>query len=151
MRQTTFSKGKERRWFLVDAEGATLGRIASRIATKLMGKDKPTFNKHSDDGDSVIVINAKNVKVTGKKLDKPFYWHTGWAGGIKQITIGERLESKFPERVLIKSVERMLGKGPLGRAQLRNLKVYAGSEHPHTAQNPIIWDIKSEHHMNKRD
>lgn len=151
MRQTTFSKGevKERGWFLVDAKDGVLGRLASKIASRLMGKMSPRFSTYANDGDCVVVVNAQHVKVTGNKLEKPFYWHTGYPGGIKSRTIQERLESKFPERVFIKAVQRMLGKGPLGRAQLRNLKVYAGNDHPHAAQNPQIWDLKSENRKNK--
>lgn len=160
MRQTTFPKGKNncqmngveqiaRKWYLVDAKDATLGRLASRIATKLMGKDKATFTSYANDGDGVVVINARHIKVSGNKLEKPFYWHTGYAGGIKSRTIAERLESD-PCHVIMKAVQRMLGKGPLGRAQLKNLRVYADAEHANSGQKPIAWDVKSEHKMNTR-
>jgi large subunit ribosomal protein L13 len=158
MRQTTFPKGKSinevgnsRVWYLVDAKDATLGRIASRIAFKLLGKDKPTYTQYSNDGDGVVVINARYIKVSGNKLEKPFYWHTGYAGGIKQRTIKERLESHDPGCVITTAVKRMLGKGPLGRAQLKNLRVYADGEHKQLGQKPLTWDIKAEHKMNVRN
>ena len=152
MRQTTFPKGKllQKKWYLVDAKDAVLGRLASRIAKRLLGKDNPNFSTYVDDGAGVIVINARYIKVTGNKLEKPFYWHTGYAGGIKQITIQETLESKFPERVLMRAVKRMLGKGPLGREQLKNLRIFADSHHTHQAQKPEAWNVVSEHVMNKR-
>lgn len=156
MRQTTFPKGESnsgnaRVWYLVDAKGATLGRLASRIAFKLLGKDKVTYTKYNNHGDGVIVINARHIKVSGNKLEKPFYWHTGYAGGIKQRTIEERLNSHDPGCVMMKAVERMLGKGPLGRAQLKNLRVYADEEHKQMGQKPLVWDLKSEHKMNVRN
>lgn len=152
MRQTTFPKGKQpaKKWYLVDAKDAVLGRLASRIAIKLLGKDNPAFATYVDDGAGVIVINARHIKVTGNKLEKPFYWHTGYAGGIKQITIEQTLESKFPERVLMRAVKRMLGKGPLGRDQLKNLRIFADEMHTHAAQKPEIWNVAQEHKMNKR-
>ena len=155
MRQTTFPKGKangmagqERKWYLVDAKDAILGRIASRIAIKLLGKDEPGYTSYANNGSGVIVINARHIKVTGNKMEKPFYWHTGYAGGIKQRTIEERLESKDPSQVLMKAVQRMLGKGPLGRAQLKNLRIYPDADHANKGQKPEVWDLKSEHRMN---
>jgi len=152
MRQTTFPKGKPeaKKWYLVDAKDAVLGRIASKIASRLMGKDNPRFATYQNDGACVVVINARHIKVTGDKLNKPFYWHTGYAGGIKQITIQESLDSKNPSQVLMRAVKRMLGKGPLGRAQLKNLRIFADEDHSHVAQNLQTWDLISEHRMNKR-
>ena len=158
MRQTTFPKGNDikqamsaRTWYLVDAKDATLGRIASRIAMKLLGKDEPTFATYTNTGSGVIVINARHIKVSGKKLDKPFYWHTGYAGGIKSRTIQERLESHDPGQVLMKAVERMITRSPLGRARMKNLRIYPDGEHANIGQKPVAWDLKSEHKMNTRE
>ena len=126
----------KRDWVLVDATDKTLGRLATRIATVLRGKHKPEFTPNCDTGDYVVVINAEKIRVTGKKVtDKIYYRHTGWVGGIKSETLGQMLE-KHPERALEKAVKGMLPKGPLGYAQFRKLKVYAGDQHPHTAQQP---------------
>ena len=139
----------EKNWVLIDAEGVVLGRLASLIAMRLRGKHKATFTPHMDMGDNVIVINAEKVQMTGKKrTDKNYYWHTGHPGGIKSRTAGELLEGRFPERVLTKAVQRMLPGGPLSRKQMTNLRVYAGSEHPHEAQSPEVIDVKS---MNKKN
>ena len=125
-----------RTWFVVDLDGQTLGRAATRIAHVLRGKHKPTFTPHVDDGDYVIVINAAKVHLTGRKLDqKTYYRHTGYVGGLKATTAGEMLAKK-PEEVIRKAVKGMLPRGPLGRAQLRKLKVFAGPEHEHGAQQP---------------
>lgn len=133
----------EKKWFVVDAEGVVLGRLATILALRLRGKHKPTFTPHMDTGDNIIVINAEKVKITGKKGDQSiFYWHTGYVGGIKERTQNEILASKFPNRVLENAVRRMLPKNTMGRDILKNLKVYAGTEHPHAAQNPEI-DRKS--------
>jgi large subunit ribosomal protein L13 len=128
----------EKKWIVVDAENAVVGRLASFIANRLRGKHLPTYTPHVDCGDFVVVINADKVKFTGAKLtDKVYYWHTGHPGGIKERTADKILGGKFPERILQKAVERMLPKeSPLARAQLSHLKVYAGAEHPHVAQNP---------------
>ena len=127
----------EKKWIVVDATDLVLGRLASYIANSLRGKNKPTYTPHLDCGDYVIVINADKVHMTGKKwTDKVFYWHTGYPGGIKSRTLNQIREGKFPERVIQKAVQRMIPKGPLGRAQLKNLHVYAGPEHPHQAQKP---------------
>lgn len=127
----------EKKWIVVDATDLVLGRLASYIAISLRGKNKPTYTPHLDCGDYVIVINADKVHMTGKKwTDKVFYWHTGYPGGIKSRTLNQIREGKFPERVIQKAVQRMIPKGPLGRAQLKNLHVYAGPEHPHQAQKP---------------
>jgi large subunit ribosomal protein L13 len=132
----------EKKWVLIDAEGLVVGRLASIIANRLRGKHKPTYTPHVDDGDNVIVINADKVVFTGKKYhDKKFYWHTGYPGGIKERTMRQTLEGRFPERVLEKAVERMIPRGPLGRRQMKNLRVYAGSEHPHEAQQPVTLDV----------
>jgi len=134
----------EKKWLLIDAEGLVVGRLASIIANRLRGKHKPTFTPHVDDGDNVIVINADKVVFTGKKYtDKKFYWHTGYPGGIKERTMRQTLEGRFPERVLEKAVERMVPRGPLGRRQMKNLKVYAGAAHPHEAQQPVVLDVAS--------
>ncbi len=141
----------EKKWLLIDAEGVVLGRLAARVATILRGKHKPSYTPHMDCGDNVIIINAEKIKLTGKKLsDKIYYRHTGYPGGIKSRTAGQILEGKFPERVVSKAVQRMIPKGPLGREQLRNLRVYAGAEHPHEAQSPEVYDFASENPKNKR-
>ncbi len=153
MRQTTFQKGAipEKKWYIIDAKDAVLGRIASRIAIKLLGKDNPNYLTYQNFGSAIVVINAKHVKVTGKKLDKPFFWHTGFAGGIKERTIAERLASKTPEKVLMKAVERMVGSGPLARERMKNLRIFAEEKHCHAGQNPEKWDLSSEHPMNKKE
>lgn len=141
----------DKRWILVDAEGVVLGRLAAVIATRLRGKHKPTYTPHMDCGDNVIVINAEKVKLTGRKRsDKIYYRHTGHPGGIKSATAGEILDGKFPERVVEKAVQRMIPKGPLGRRQIKNLRVYAGTEHPHAAQTPEILDVASMNPKNTR-
>jgi len=141
----------EKKWVLIDAEGLVLGRLASIIALRLRGKHKPTFTPHIDCGDNVIVINAEKVQLTGRKREKDvFYWHTGYPGGIKQRTKAQILDGKYPERVIEKAVERMLPKGPLGRKVFKNMRVYAGAEHPHVAQNPEVLDVASMNVKNKR-
>jgi large subunit ribosomal protein L13 len=136
---------------LIDANGLVVGRLASLIATRLRGKHKPGYTPHMDDGDNSIVINAGNVILSGnKRADKTYYWHTGHPGGIKSRTAEKILDGKHPERVLQKAVERMLPRGPLARQQLRNLKVYAGPEHPHEAQNPVPLDVASLNTKNAR-
>ena len=141
----------EKKWVLIDAEGLVVGRLAAIIATHLRGKHLPTFTPNQDMGDNVIVINADKVKFTGKKLDdKRFYWHTGYPGGIKDRTMRELLEGRFPERVVENAVRRMMPGGPLTRAQLKNLRVYAGSEHPHEAQQPETLDVAALNTKNVR-
>ncbi|MDF2366448.1 50S ribosomal protein L13 [Sneathiella sp.] len=141
----------EKKWLLIDAEGLVLGRLASIIATRLRGKHKPMYTPHIDCGDNVIVINAEKVALTGKKLtDKVFYWHTGYPGGIKSRTAEKTLGSAHPERLILKAVERMIPRGALGREQFSNLRVYAGSEHPHAAQNPEVVDVASMNAKNVR-
>ncbi len=140
----------EKKWHLIDADGLVVGRVASIIANILRGKHKPSFTPFIDCGDNVIVINAEKVRFTGKKLaDKVYYKHTGYAGGIKGITAVKVLGSKFPERVLEKAVERMIPRGPLGRQQMRNLRVFKGTEHDHAAQNPEPMDIAGLNRKNK--
>jgi large subunit ribosomal protein L13 len=131
----------ERKWFVVDAEDKVLGRLASEIATRLRGKHKPHFSTHMDVGDFIVVINAEKVKLTGNKLDgKIYYRHTGYIGGIKEMTAREVLEKK-PTELVKKAVKGMLSKNSLGRKQLKKLKVYTGSEHPHAAQKPEMLEI----------
>lgn len=127
----------ERKWFVIDAEGAVLGRLATAAAHRLRGKHKPTFTPHVDTGDNIVVINAEKVRLTGAKLDdKVYYRHTGFPGGLKSSSAKERLEGQFPERVIEDAIRGMLPKTPLGRKMIKKLKVYAGAEHPHAAQNP---------------
>ncbi|UZE95579.1 50S ribosomal protein L13 [Alkalimarinus alittae] len=131
----------KRDWFVVDAAGKTLGRLSTEIARRLRGKHKPEYTPHVDTGDYIVVINCEKVRVTGKKQkDKMYYSHTGYMGGIKSISF-EKLIEKAPERVIQTSVKGMLPKGPLGRAMFKKMKVYAGTEHPHTAQQPQQLDI----------
>lgn len=136
----TFSASSEtvkRNWYLIDAEGKTLGRLASDIAKRLRGKNKPEYTPHADTGDFIVVINADKVAVTGRKLqDKIYYRHTGYPGGIKTITL-EKLLNEKPANVLEKAVKGMMPKGPLGRQMFKKLKVYASPNHPHQAQNPL--------------
>jgi large subunit ribosomal protein L13 len=150
----TFSatpKDIDKSWILIDAEGVVLGRLASIVAGRLRGKHKATFTPHMDMGDNVIVINADKVALTGRKLtDKKYYWHTGFPGGIKERTVGAILEGKHPERVVMKAVERMLPGGKLSRQQMTHLRVYAGTEHPHEAQAPVVLDVKSMNSKNAR-
>jgi large subunit ribosomal protein L13 len=142
----------EKKWIVIDAKDAVVGRLASFIAMRLRGKHRPDYTPHVDCGDVVVVVNADKVKFTGKKLtDKVFYWHTGHPGGVKQRTMGQILDGQHPERVLEKAVERMLPKeSPLARKQLGKLRVYAGTEHPHAAQNPTAIDFKSKNRKNSR-
>jgi len=131
----------ERKWYVVDAEGKTLGRLASEVANVLRGKNKPTYTPHIDTGDYVIVVNAEKIQVTGKKLDqKIYYHHSEYVGGMKEATLREMMQKK-PEFVITHAVKGMLPKGPLGRQMLKKLHVYAGSEHNHAAQKPETLDI----------
>lgn len=150
---TTLTKTAEidKKWLLIDGKGLVVGRLASLIALRLRGKHKATFTPHMDDGDNVIVINAEKVVLTGRKLDKKIYFHhTGYAGGIKERLARTIIEGRFPERIVEKAVERMLPRGPLGRKQLGNLRVYKGPEHPHAAQNPVVVDIAAMNSKNTR-
>ncbi len=140
----------EKKWHLIDADGLVVGRVASIIANILRGKHKTTYTPHVDCGDHVIVINVDKVKFTGKKAtDKTYYKHTGYPGGIKETTPAKVLEGRFPERVLSKAVERMIPRGPLGRAQMKALHLYAGTEHPHDGQAPQVLDVASMNRKNK--
>ena len=141
----------EKKWVLIDAKGLVVGRLASIIALHLRGKHKPSFTPHMDDGDNVVVVNADQVVFTGRKKDQKVYFHhTGYPGGIKERSAKFLLEGRFPERVLEKAVERMLPRGPLGRKQLGNLRVYKGSEHPHEAQQPQSLDVAAMNSKNAR-
>lgn len=141
----------ERKWHLIDAEGVVLGRLAAIVANILRGKHKPTYTPHIDTGDHVVIINAEKVRLTGRKLtDKKFFWHTGHPGGIKERTMGQILGGSYPERVIQKAVERMVPRGPLGRAQLKKLRVYGGAEHPHEAQQPVVLDVAALNPKNNR-
>ncbi|MDJ0824977.1 MAG: 50S ribosomal protein L13 [Rhodobacter sp.] len=139
----------DKKWILIDAEGVVLGRLASIVANRLRGKHKASYTPHMDMGDNVIVINADKVQMTGnKRAEKTYYRHTGYPGGIKSRTAGEILEGKHPERVVTLAVKRMLPGNRLARKQMTNLRVYAGAEHPHEAQQPEVLDVKS---MNKKN
>lgn len=141
----------EKKWIVIDAEGLVVGRLASLIAMRLRGKHLPTFTPHVDCGDHVVVINAEKVALTGnKRQDKTYYWHTGYPGGIKERKARQILEGRFPNRIIEKAVERMLPRGPLGRRQLGNLRVYPGTEHPHTAQSPETLDVGALNKKNVR-
>lgn len=141
----------DKKWIVIDGEGLVVGRLASLIASRLRGKHKATFTPHVDTGDNIIVINAEKVVFTGNKYtDKVYYRHTGHPGGIKSRTPKMLLEGRFPERVLVKAVERMINRGPLQRKLMKNLKVYAGAEHPHAAQNPEVLDVKALNPKNAR-
>lgn len=141
----------EKKWVLIDAEGVVLGRLASIIATRLRGKHKPLFTPHVDCGDNVIVINADKVVLTGRKRQQSvFYWHTGFPGGIKGRSAGQLLDGAHPQRVIENAVRRMLPRGPLGRKVYGNMRVYAGAEHPHEAQQPEVLDVASMNEKNKR-
>lgn len=140
-----------RKWYVVDAEDVVLGRLSAEVAKILRGKHKTMFTPHIDTGDHVIVVNAEKVRLTGRKLDdRTFYWHTGYPGGIKGRTMRQILTGKHPTRVVEKAIQRMLPRGPLARAQFSKLKVYAGPEHPHAAQNPEVLDLASRNPKNKR-
>jgi large subunit ribosomal protein L13 len=141
----------EKKWVLIDGTGLVVGRLASLIALRLRGKHKPTFTPHVDCGDNVIVVNAEKVVLTGRKVQQKVYrHHTGYIGGIKERTAKYILEGKFPQRIVEKAVERMLPRGPLGRRQLGNLRVYKGPEHPHEAQQPETLDVAALNRKNTR-
>ncbi|WP_326525159.1 50S ribosomal protein L13 [Sphingomonas sp.] len=140
----------EKKWHLIDAENLVVGRAAVIIANLLRGKHKTSFTPHVDCGDNVVVINADKVQFTGKKrTDKVYYKHTGYPGGLKEVTADKILDGRFPERVLEKAVERMIPRGPLGRQQMRNLRIFNGTEHPHAAQNPEVLDVAALSRKNK--
>ncbi|SFS04306.1 LSU ribosomal protein L13P [Sphingomonas jatrophae] len=139
-----------KQWHLIDADGLVVGRVATIIANILRGKHKPSFTPNIDCGDNVVVINADKVRFTGRKAQqKVYYKHTGYAGGIKGVTAAKVLDGRFPERVLEKAVERMIPRGPLGRQQMRNLRIFAGTEHPHEAQSPTVLDVGALNRKNK--
>jgi large subunit ribosomal protein L13 len=141
----------ERKWCVIDAEGLVLGRLASIVALRLRGKHKTMYTPHLDCGDNIIIINAEKVQLTGnKRRDKTYYRHTGHPGGIKSRTAGQILDGDHPERVMIKAVERMISRNPLGRQQMRKLHVYVGGEHPHEAQQPEVLDVASMNPKNIR-
>jgi len=141
----------EKKWLLVDAEDVVLGRLAAVVATRLRGKHKPIFTPHMDCGDNVIVINADKIRLTGGKRDnKVYYRHTGHPGGIKSETAANVLDGRFPERVIERAVKRMLPASRLGRQQMRNLRIYSGSEHPHAGVNPELLDVAGMNSKNKR-
>ena len=142
----------EKSWILIDASGVVPGRLASFVASRLRGKHKPTFTPHVDDGDHVIIVNADKVIFSGNKYtDKKYYWHTGYPGGIKERTARALLEGRFPERVMLKAVERMMPRGPLGRRQMRNLHIYCGATHRHEAQQPQPIDFANSSRKNVRN
>jgi large subunit ribosomal protein L13 len=141
----------EKKWVMIDAEGLVVGRLASLVALRLRGKHKPTFTPHVDCGDNVIIINAAKAVLTGRKAQKKIYYkHTGYIGGIKEVTAKAILAGRFPERIVEKAIERMLPRGPLGRIQLGNLRVYPRAEHPHAAQQPEKLDIAGMNRKNTR-
>lgn len=154
MKTTKFLKTAEvdKTWIVVDAQDAVVGRLATFVAMRLRGKHRPDYSPHIDCGDNVVIINADKVKFTGNKLtDKKYYRHTGHPGGLKETTPEKILNGRFPDRVMRKAVQRMLPKeSPLARQQLSNLRVYAGSEHPHSAQNPVTVDWASANSKNLR-
>jgi large subunit ribosomal protein L13 len=140
-----------KKWVLIDASGLVVGRLATLVAMRLRGKHLPIYTPHVDCGDNVIIINAAKVVLTGRKREnKVYYHHTGYIGGIKERTAKSILEGRFPERVIEKAIERMIPRGPLGRVQFGNLRVYAGAEHPHEAQQPEVVDIGVMNRKNKR-
>ncbi|HEV3042379.1 MAG TPA: 50S ribosomal protein L13 [Roseiarcus sp.] len=141
----------EKKWLLIDAKGLVVGRLATIVAMRLRGKHKASFTPHVDDGDNVIIVNAEKVVFTGRKLGKKVYHHyTGYIGGIKERSAKSILEGRYPERIVEKAVERMLPRGPLGRKQFGNLRVYKGPDHPHVAQNPVAFDVASLNPKNTR-
>jgi len=141
----------EKKWILIDATGLVPGRLASIVALRLRGKHKPSYTPHVDDGDNVIVVNAAKVVLTGRKRDKKVYhYHTNYIGGIKERTAKQILTGRFPERIVEKAVERMLPRGPLGRKQLGNLRVYPSEKHPHEAQQPQKLDVAAMNRKNVR-
>ncbi len=140
-----------KKWIVIDATGLVVGRLATLVAMRLRGKHLPTYTPHVDCGDNVIIVNADKVVFTGRKRDdKMYYHHTGFIGGIKERSAKSILEGRFPERVIEKAVERMIPRGPLGRVQMGNLRVYAGADHPHEAQQPEALDVGALNRKNKR-
>ena len=149
--QSTKASDIQKKWVLIDATGLVVGRLAVIIAMRLRGKHKPSYTPHMDDGDNVIVINAEKIVLTGRKREQKVYMHhTGFIGGIKERSASSILEGKFPERIVEKAVERMLPRGPLGKKQLGNLRVYKGADHPHAAQSPTVLDVAKLNPKNSR-
>ena len=141
----------EKKWLIVDAKGLVVGRLATLIAMRLRGKHKPTFTPHVDCGDNIIVINADKCVFTGRNWDqKIYYHHTGYPGGIKERGAKFIRDGRFPDRIIMKAVERMVPRGPLGRQQMTNLRVYAGETHPHEAQQPEVWNVGALNSKNAR-
>ena len=141
----------DHKWYLIDAEGAVLGRLAALVSARLRGKHQPQYTPHVDCGDHIVVINAEKVALTGDKREgKRHYWHTGFPGGIKSRKYGDLLDGDRPEQVIERAVTRMVSRGPLGNAQLRKLHVYKGNEHPHEAQSPEVLDLKKLNRKNAR-
>ena len=141
----------EKKWILIDAQGLVVGRLATLVAMRLKGKHKAIYTPHVDCGDHVVIINAEKIVFTGaKRDDKVYYRHTGYPGGIKERTPRQILDSKHPERIVEKAIERMLARGPLQRQLMRNLRVYKGAEHPHVAQNPVVLDVAKLNRKNVR-
>lgn len=141
----------DKKWIVIDGDGLIVGRLATIIATRLKGKHKASYSPHVDCGDNIIVVNAEKVVFTGRKYEnKLYHWHTGHPGGVKTRTPRQIIEGKFPERVVEKAVERMLSRGPLQRKLMRNLKVYKGATHPHSAQNPTVLDVAKLNRKNTR-
>ena len=141
----------EPQWYVIDATDQVVGRLAVAVSNLLRGKHKPTYTPHVDDGDNVIIVNAEKIVLTGRKRENKIYrHHTGYIGGVKERTARSILEGKFPQRIVEKAVERMLPRGPLGRVQLGNLRVYAGPAHPHAAQNPETLDVAALNRKNAR-
>jgi large subunit ribosomal protein L13 len=141
----------DKKWIVIDAEGLVLGRMASVIAMRLRGKHKVIYTPHIDCGDNVVVINTEKIHLTGRKrAQKTYYWHTGYPGGIKERTANKILDGAHSDRVVFKAVERMIPRTPMGRQQMKNLRVYAGAEHPHDAQKPEMLDVAAMNPKNKR-
>lgn len=140
-----------KKWYVIDATDLVLGRLASEIAMILRGKRKPMYTPNIDCGDNVIVINAEKIHLTGKKVtDKQYFWHTGYPGGIKERTPKDVFAGKFPERIIETAVQRMITRSPLGRAQMRKLYIYSGSNHPHQGQQPEVFDFGKINRKNKK-
>lgn len=148
----TFSatpKDIKRDWYIIDATDLVLGRLAAEVSTILRGKKKAYYTPSIDCGDNVIIINAEKIHLTGNKIEnKKYYWHTGYPGGLKERTAREVIDGRFPERVVRKAIERMISRNPLGRQQMRKLHVYAGSEHPHAAQQPKVIEFAKANNKN---
>lgn len=149
--QSVKSADVDKKWLLIDASGLVVGRLATIVAMRLRGKHKASYTPHIDDGDNVIIINAAKVVLTGRKRDqKVYHHHTGYIGGIKERSAKQIMDGKFPERIVEKAVQRMLPRGPLGRVQFGNLRVYPGAEHPHEAQKPEVVDVAAMNRKNVR-